>query len=101
MAMAHGIVSSRLRDLARYGLLYASYWSLVADRQVVSDAAMARIVRPHHGRGVFMRGDGKRFSEYLGEGPLGNSHQWDSVYADGGMFQGGMFGQENGAVRSP
>ncbi len=93
MALAHGIVSSRLRDLARYGLLYTAYWPLVADRQVVSDAALARITRPHHGQDVFMQGDGKRFTSYLGETPLGNSRQWDAVYADGGMFKGGMFGQ--------
>ena len=93
MAMAHGIVSSRLRDLARYGLLYTRYWPLVADSQVVSDAALARIARPHHGQDVFLNGDGKRFSAYLGETPLGNSRQWDAVYADGGMFKGGMFGQ--------
>lgn len=32
MAMAHGIVSSRLRDLARYGLLYTTYWPLLVTR---------------------------------------------------------------------
>ncbi|TDG11845.1 class A beta-lactamase-related serine hydrolase [Seongchinamella unica] len=93
MAMAHGVVSSRLRDLARYGLLYTPYWSLVADRQIVSDAAMARIATPEYGQDVFMKGDGKRFSSYLGEIPVGNSRQWDAVYADGGMFKGGLFGQ--------
>ena len=93
MAAAHGIVSSRLRDLARYGLLYTPYWPLVADKQVVSDAALARIARPHYGQEVFLKGDGRRFSRYLGETPLGNSRQWDAVYADGGMFKGGLFGQ--------
>ncbi|RLQ22508.1 class A beta-lactamase-related serine hydrolase [Seongchinamella sediminis] len=93
MALAHGVVSSRLRDLARYGLLYTPYWSLVADRQIVSDAAMARIATPEYGQDVFMKGDGKRFSSYLGEIPVGNSRQWDAVYADGGMFKGGLFGQ--------
>ena len=93
MAAAHGIVSSRLRDLARFGLLYTPYWSLVADKQVVSDAALARIAKPHYGNDVFMRGDGPRFSKILGEVPLGNSRQWDAVYADGGMFKGGLFGQ--------
>lgn len=93
MAAAHGIVSSRLRDLARYGLLYTDYWSLVADRQVVSDAAMSRIGTPAHGRDVFLKGDGLRFTEFLGELPLGNSRQWDAVYPDGGLFKGGLFGQ--------
>ena len=93
MAAAHGIVSSRLRDLARYGLLYTPYWHLVADKQVVSDAALARIAKPHFGQEVFWKGDGKRFTAYLGEKPLGNSRQWDAVYADGGMFKGGLFGQ--------
>ncbi|NHO66195.1 beta-lactamase family protein [Aestuariicella hydrocarbonica] len=93
MAAAHGIVSSRLRDLARYGLLYTPYWSLVADKQVVSDAALARIAKPHYSHDTFMKGDGKRFTSYLGEAPLGNSRQWDAVYADGGMFKGGLFGQ--------
>lgn len=93
MAAAHGIVSSRLRDLARYGMLYTPYWPLVADKQVVSDAAMARIAKPYYSLETFMKGDGKRFSSYFGETPLGNSRQWDAVYADGGMFKGGLFGQ--------
>lgn len=93
MAAAHGIVSSRLRDLARYGLLYTPYWSLVADKQVVSDAALARIAKPHYSHDTFMKGDGKRFTSILGESPLGNSRQWDAVYADGGMFKNGLFGQ--------
>ncbi|MCL1143482.1 serine hydrolase domain-containing protein [Shewanella gaetbuli] len=93
MAMAHGIVSSRLRDLARYGLLYTSYWSLVADKQVVSDKALARIADVQH-PDSFMKGDGPVFVEhYLGEQPVGQSRQWDAVYADGGIFKGGMFGQ--------
>ena len=93
MAMAHGIVSSRLRDLARYGLLYTPYWSQVANKQVVSDAALARISKPDYSHETFIKGDGKRFTNYLGETPLGNSRQWDAIYADGGMFKGGMFGQ--------
>lgn len=93
MAAAHGIVSSRLSDLARYGLLYTPYWPLVADQQVVSDAAMARIAKPYHSHDAFINGDGAKFSKLLGEVPLGNSRQWDAVYADGGMFKGGMFGQ--------
>ncbi|WP_164880910.1 serine hydrolase domain-containing protein [Aestuariirhabdus litorea] len=93
MAMAHGIVSSRLRDLARYGLLYTPYWSQVADKQVVSDAAMARIVNAEHNREAYAKGDGQRFTPLLGEAPVANSRQWDAIYADGGMFKGGLFGQ--------
>lgn len=93
MAAAHGIVSSRLRDLARFGLLYTPYWPLVADKQVVSKAAMDRILRPAYGNEIFMRGDGVRFTQLLGEMPISNSRQWDAVYPDGGIFKGGLFGQ--------
>ncbi|WP_448214078.1 serine hydrolase domain-containing protein [Colwellia sp. MEBiC06753] len=103
MAMAHGIVSSRLRDLARYGLLYTQYWPLVADKQVVSDEALARIANLQHPES-YLNGDGKRFRKGLVELSQGQSRQWDAVYADGGIFKGGMFGQglyvepENGVV---
>lgn len=92
MAAAHGIVSSRLRDLARYGLLYTNYWSIAANKQVVSNAALDRIQKVHH-KEAYSNGDGARFSRYLGEAPIGQSRQWDAVYEDGGMFKGGLFGQ--------
>lgn len=93
MAAAHGIVSSRLRDLARYGLLYTPYWSRVAETQVVSDDAMNRITNPEYDFDVFIKGDGERFVHYLGEPPVAQSRQWDAVWTDGGMFKGGLFGQ--------
>ena len=84
LAAAHGVVSSRLRDMARFGMLYTPSWHKVAAEQIVSESILARI-----------RSGARSFSA-RGEGAdriLGNSRQWDAVYADGDLYKGGMMGQ--------
>jgi len=37
IAVSHGGFASRMRDLARFGLLFTPSWSVVADRRIISD----------------------------------------------------------------
>ncbi|QIB64431.1 serine hydrolase domain-containing protein [Kineobactrum salinum] len=93
-AAVHGLVSSRLRDMARFGMLYTPSWPSVSSRQIVGPEIIERIRSGVRGPEFFMAGyDGPVFTERLNAPILGNSRQWDAVFADGDFFKSGMFGQ--------
>jgi CubicO group peptidase (beta-lactamase class C family) len=73
--LSHGGFISRMRDLARFGLLYTPSWRVVADRQVISDEHMAAILRG--GR------PGLRNSRYM----------WGDLDENGWLSHGGWGGQ--------
>lgn len=52
--LAHGIVSSTLRDMARFGMLYTPSWAKAADKQIVSDATLARIKGGFMGQALYV-----------------------------------------------
>jgi CubicO group peptidase (beta-lactamase class C family) len=92
-AASHGGVSSRLRDLVRYGLLYTPSWHAVSATQVISAAHLRKIQtggRPE----VFARGAGSNaWLTVLGERPRHNTYMWDVVMDDGDFFKAGFNGQ--------
>lgn len=90
----HGLVSSPLRDLAMFGMLYTPSWRKISDRQVVSDAALTRIQKDTPSHEAFMSGnDGAAFSDALADYVISNSRQWDDVFTDGDFFKLGFMGQ--------
>lgn len=95
IALAHGVASSRLRDLARFGMIFTPGWGRAADKRIVSDAILNRIRTPKRSRDFFMRGfDGPVFQDYLGDNTIiSNSRQWDAIWEDGDMFKSGFMGQ--------
>jgi len=98
---AHGLVSSNLRDMARFGMLYTPSWSKIAVEQVVTTEILNRIhteVRTHE---FMMKGfDGPVFAGFLGcEDFIANSRQWDLVWPDGDLWKGGV--QTQGLYVSP
>lgn len=95
VALAHGVVSSRLADLVRFGMLYTPSWSKIAERQVVSDATLARIRGGVRDKAFFMNGyDGPVFVGRLGDDSmLGNARQWDCIWPDGDLYKGGFMDQ--------
>lgn len=95
IALAHGVVSSRLRDLARFGMLFTPSWSNVATRQVVSGATLARIRRGVRQKEFFTDGyDGPVFIDRLNDDTmLGNARQWDCIWPNGDMYKGGFMDQ--------
>ncbi|SDK21202.1 serine hydrolase domain-containing protein [Microbulbifer yueqingensis] len=95
IAAAHGLVSSNLRDFARFGMLYTPSWDKIAVEKVVSDEILDRIrneVRTHE---FVMAGfDGPVFADYLGSDDfIANSRQWDVIWPDGDMWKGGLMTQ--------
>ncbi|WP_211299380.1 serine hydrolase domain-containing protein [Pukyongiella litopenaei] len=95
VALAHGVVSSRLRDLARFGMLFTPGWNRVADRQVVSGDTLRRIQTGTRDRSFFLNGhDGPVFIDRFGDDTmLGNARQWDCIWPDGDLYKGGFMDQ--------
>jgi len=91
-ANIYGMVSSRLRDLARYGMLYSPSWNIVAEEHVVPPSLIDAIrngCRPE-----LLARSGRPASPGEPEDqPRCNSRQWDRVYPDGDIYKGGARGQ--------
>jgi CubicO group peptidase (beta-lactamase class C family) len=91
-AAVYGMISSRLRDLARYGMIYTPGWKAVSGERVVPQSLMEKIqngCRPEiYRQGAMARG------KYDPDGDIRcNSRQWDAIFVDGDMYKGGARGQ--------
>jgi CubicO group peptidase (beta-lactamase class C family) len=90
----HGGISARLRDVARFGLLFTPSWRTVSESPLISEQYLHEI--QHGGRPeIFDKGQtGKNAIERLSPArPVHNSYQWDFVMPDGDFFKGGYGGQ--------
>lgn len=89
----HGLISSRLIDLAKFGLLYTPSWNKTAAERVVSDT-MIETIRAAGVSENYMRGTlGPHMAAAFREQPMANAYQWDAVFADGDIYKSGMNGQ--------
>jgi CubicO group peptidase (beta-lactamase class C family) len=91
-AAVYGMISSRLRDMARYGMIYTPRWKDASGERVVPQSLMDRIrngCRPEiYRQGAMTRG------RYDPDGGIRcNSRQWDAIFVDGDMYKGGARGQ--------
>ena len=95
VALAHGVTSSRLRDLARFGMIFTPSWNRIANKKIVSESILDRIRNPKRSGDFFMRGfNGPVLQDTLGDSTISsNSRQWDVIWEDGDMFKGGLMGQ--------
>ncbi|ANQ50036.1 serine hydrolase [Flammeovirga sp. MY04] len=101
VAIGHGIVSSRLRDMARVGMLYTPSWNKTAIEQVVSPEIISRIQNGTRSREFYRKGfDGPVFIDRLGDdNVISNARQWDGVWEDGDFWKSGL--QSQGIYVSP
>ena len=92
IAMAHGLLSMRLRDLARFGMLYTPSWNKIASEQIVTPKILERTRVPYRSREFYRAGpSGKNFMERLGdESVRTGGRQWDAVWDDGDFFKAGF-----------
>lgn len=94
LELAHGLLSSRLRNLMLFGMLYTPSWKKISDKQVVSDAALNRIRKDLPSHEVYLNGyDGPRFMAALNDYVISNNRQWDDVFPDGDIFKLGYMSQ--------
>ena len=91
-ALGHGVLSLRLRDLARFGMLYTPSWRKVAVEQIVTPEILERTRVPYRSRDFYRAGpSGTKFMERLGDFDVRSAgRQWDAVWDDGDFFKSGL-----------
>ena len=87
--VTHGGFYSRLRDLARFGLLFTPSWKVVSDTQIISDAHIDFL--RNGGNPDLRRNAGLPGVEE--SGVKHNVYQWDEIHANDTFFKGGWAGQ--------
>jgi CubicO group peptidase (beta-lactamase class C family) len=93
--LPHGLVASRLRDMARYGMLYTPSWNKAARERIVSQAYV-RQIQTGGRKEIFLKGElGNLVTSAIfpASPPSANHWQWDAVWPDGDFFKGGVYGQ--------
>ncbi|MTI44530.1 class A beta-lactamase-related serine hydrolase [Roseibium hamelinense] len=90
---AFAILSSRLRDFARFGVLFTPSWRSLATERVVPESYLSSVyaaTRPEIFADDYM---GKRINQGFGEIGTGQSYLWDAVLPDGDLYKMGRLGQ--------
>lgn len=93
-SMGFGFISSTLRDLARYGMIFTPGGKDLYGEEIVSE----RIIREIQTGGreeIYSRG---RVGQIIGsafpeDDNIRNRYQWDAVFEDGDFYKGGVGGQ--------
>ena len=93
MAIAVGLVSSTVEDMARWGTLFTPSWKAVADEPVVSQAVIDRI--RNGGDPKAFIGTSKESSSLhaYNEKADYNAYQFDFIFNDGAISKSGNLGQ--------
>jgi CubicO group peptidase (beta-lactamase class C family) len=91
--MLFGAFAARLRDLARFGMLFTPSWEVIANEQVVSDAYFDKVQKAAKPEVYGKDYMSERLINHFDESGFGASYQWDAVFADGDMYKSGRFGQ--------
>ena len=95
VAVTHGGFLSRMRDLARFGLLFTPSRSAVSKKPIISDEHVKFMLE--EGDPQLMKNAGMEFM--LNSGVKHNIYQWDAIHSNGMMYKGGWAGQ--GLVINP
>ena len=89
IAVTHGGFVSRMRDLARFGLLFTPSYTVVSDRQIISDSHI-ELLR-NGGNPTLLRHGGASWPDAAGI--KHNVYQWDAIFENDNFFKGGWAGQ--------
>jgi len=87
--LAHGGFLARLRDVARYGLLFTPSYKVVSDHKIISDEHIEFLWSG--GRSELFTNLGSPGVEVTGM--KHNIYQWDVIFANGNYYKGGWAGQ--------
>lgn len=88
-----GAFAARLRDLARFGMLFTPSWGVVASEPVVSEEYFAKAQAAADSEIYGEDYMSKRLINDFGEDGFGASYQWDAVFPDGDLYKSGRTGQ--------
>jgi CubicO group peptidase (beta-lactamase class C family) len=89
IAVTHGGFVSRMRDLARFGLLFTPSYKVVSDRQIISDSHID-LIRNGGDPSLRLNAGLPGVEE---SGVKHNVYQWDEIYENDNFFKGGWAGQ--------
>lgn len=87
--VTHGGFVSRMRDLARFGLLFTPSYKVVSDEKIISDAHI-ELLRNGGDPNLRLNAGLPGVDE---SGVKHNIYQWDEIYANDNFFKGGWAGQ--------
>lgn len=90
-AAIYSWLSTRLRDKARYGMLYTPSWKAVATQPVVPPTLLHSIQRDCRSH-IYQSGVTAGTVDLVEEKRC-NSRQWDTIFVDGDLYKGGARGQ--------
>jgi len=93
--VTHGGFVSRMRDLARFGLLFTPSYKVVSDEKIISDAHI-ELLRNGGNPELRLNAGLPGVEE---SGVKHNIYQWDEIYANDNFYKGGWAGQ--GLVVNP
>ena len=93
--MNGGIFASRLRDKARFALMFTPSWSKVSKTRIVDEDYFKNVYGSGNSAAFFSEGSdlGRRMLENFKERPSHASYQWDAVFEDGDLYKSGKNGQ--------
>lgn len=87
--VAHGGFMARMRDLARFGLLFTPSYTVVSDRKIISDAHI-ELLRSGGSPDLRLNAGMPGADE---SGIKHNVYQWDEIYVNDNFYKGGWAGQ--------
>jgi len=90
-----GIFASRLRDKARFALLFTPSWSKVSKTKIVDDDYFKKVYGSNNSAAFFSEASdmGSRMVKDFKEAPSHASYQWDAVFEGGDLYKSGKNGQ--------
>ena len=89
VAVTHGGCMAKLRDVARFGLLFTPSYKVVSDTQIISDSHLDFL--RNGGRPELITNAGSADNSVTGI--RHNIYQWDQVMTNGDIYKGGWAGQ--------
>lgn len=87
--VTHGGFMARMRDVARFGLLFTPSYSVVSDKQIITDAHLELL---RSGGNPALRANAG-LPTVEESGISHNVYQWDEIYANGNFYKSGWAGQ--------
>ena len=82
----------RIRDLARFGLLFTPSYSVVSDKKIISDAHIEMLKNGGNPK-LLANGRWGPLDEATAAVVKHNVYQWDLVFTNNDLFKGGWAGQ--------
>ncbi|MFA0058010.1 serine hydrolase domain-containing protein [Vibrio echinoideorum] len=93
MAIAVGLVSTTVEDMARWGTLFTPSWKAVADEPVISQAVIDRIRNSGDPKAFVGTSKESGSVHAFNEKADYNAYQFDYIFNDGAMSKSGNLGQ--------